>query len=147
MLRRLVVTALATAATAALAGAPAALAATPLPLPPLPLLGHQGDHLTVTVTHNAETDGTYELECHPAGGDHPQIVQACDHLDKVSTWGKDPFAPVPPDAVCTMISGGDATAHVTGTWAGRPVDATYNRRNGCEISRWNAMVPLLPGAR
>ncbi|MFI1103363.1 SSI family serine proteinase inhibitor [Streptomyces melanogenes] len=150
MLRRLVVTALATTATAALAASPPALAAAPLPLPPLPLLDSgdgNHDHLTVTVAHNGETDGTYELECHPAGGNHPQILQACDRLDKLTTWGKDPFAPVSPRATCTMIYGGDSTARVTGTWAGRPVDAEYNRHNGCEMARWDAFVPVLPGAR
>ncbi|MFD9486993.1 SSI family serine proteinase inhibitor [Streptomyces sp. NPDC059991] len=150
MLRRLVVTALATTATAALAASPAASAA-PLPLPPLPLLDGGGssshDHLTVTVAHNGETDGTYVLECHPAGGNHPQILQACDRLDRLTTGDKDPFAPVPPGAPCSMIDGGRPTARVTGTWAGRPVDATYNRHNGCEIKRWNVFVPVLPGAR
>ncbi|MFF1476216.1 SSI family serine proteinase inhibitor [Streptomyces sp. NPDC058301] len=152
MLRRLVVTALATTATAALAASPTALAASPLPLPPLPLLDGGGtssshDHLTVTVTHNAETDGTYELECHPAGGNHPQILQACDRLDRLTTKRADLFAPVPPDARCTMIYGGGATARVTGTWAGHPVDTTFSRRNGCEMARWDTFVPLLPGAR
>lgn len=46
--------------------------------------------------------------------------------------------------MCTMQYGGPATARVTGTWAGRPVDATYERGNGCEIARWDAMVPVLP---
>ncbi|MEU1074471.1 MULTISPECIES: SSI family serine proteinase inhibitor [unclassified Streptomyces] len=152
MLRRLVVTALATAATAALATAPPALASAPLPLPSLPLLGGHDqepvpDHLTVRIAHNGETDGTYELECHPPGGDHPQILQACDRMEKLTGWGKDPFAPVPPEARCTMIYGGDATARVTGSWAGRPVDAKYNLRNGCEISRWRTLVPVLPGPR
>ncbi|WP_329400689.1 SSI family serine proteinase inhibitor [Streptomyces melanogenes] len=151
MLRRLVVTALATTATAALAASPTALAAAPLPLPSLPLLdsdsGGSRDHLTVTVKDNEDTDGTYKLDCHPYGGDHPRIQPACDQLDKLTTWGKDPFAPVDPDAHCTMIYGGRATAHVTGTWAGRPVDATYNRYGGCEIARWDALVPVLPGAR
>ncbi|MEW2161552.1 SSI family serine proteinase inhibitor [Streptomyces sp. NPDC007084] len=106
------------------------------------------DRLTVTVHDaGAGVDGTYELDCHPAGGSHPRAAQACDRLDANTTWGKDPFAPVSPDALCTMQYGGPATAHVTGTWAGRPVDARYDRTNGCEISRWNAMVPVLPDAR
>ncbi|MEV5940293.1 SSI family serine proteinase inhibitor [Streptomyces sp. NPDC051994] len=145
MLRRLAVTA--AASLTALGAAPAASAG-PLPVP-VPLLGdgHTEDRLTVTVTHNPGTDGTYTLECHPAGGTHPRQKQACDKLDSVTTWGKDPFAPVPKDQACTFIYGGPATAHITGSWAGRPVDATYNRANGCEISRWDNMVPLLPSAR
>ncbi|MFE0516516.1 SSI family serine proteinase inhibitor, partial [Streptomyces sp. NPDC058964] len=89
-------------------------------------------------------DGTYELSCHPAAGTHPDVTGACGAVDRNTKWGRDAFAPVAPDSACTMLYGGPATARVTGTWAGRPVDATYNRSNGCEIGRWNRMVPLLP---
>lgn len=117
----------------------------PAAMPPPARPEDSGDRLTVTV-HDAGNgaDGTYELDCHPAGGSHPRPAEACDLLDGNTTWGKDLFAPVPPDALCTMQYGGPATAHVTGTWAGRPVDARYDRTNGCEISRWNTMVPFLP---
>ncbi|MGW0793868.1 SSI family serine proteinase inhibitor [Streptomyces sp. NPDC002692] len=104
-----------------------------------------GDRLTVTVRHlGGAADGTYELRCHPAGGSHPTPEQACEALDRRTTWGKDPFAPVAPGSLCTMLYGGPATAHVTGTWAGRPVDARFDRADGCEIARWDALVPLLP---
>ncbi|GGY50150.1 SSI family serine proteinase inhibitor [Streptomyces xanthochromogenes] len=145
MLRRFAVTA--AASLAALAAAPTALAG-PLPVP-LPLLGggQTEDRLTVTVDDVPGVEGTYTLECHPAGGSHPRAQQACDKLDSVTTWGKDPFAPVPKDRACTFVYGGAATAHVTGSWAGRPVDATYSRTNGCEISRWDNLVPVLPSGR
>lgn len=107
--------------------------------------GGSGDRLIVTV-HSAGPgrDGTYELVCHPAAGSHPDPRRACAAVDRNTHWGRDPFAPVPQDSVCTMIYGGPATAHVTGSWAGRPVNATYKRSDGCEIERWNRMVPLLP---
>ncbi|MFD8419109.1 SSI family serine proteinase inhibitor [Streptomyces sp. NPDC059466] len=115
-------------------------------MPPPVRTEDSGDRLTVTVRHLGGTgDGTYELRCHPAGGDHPAPEQACETLDRRTTWGKDPFAPVAPDTVCTMLYGGPATAHVTGTWAGRPVDARFDRSDGCQIARWDALVPLLPG--
>ncbi|MFF4915546.1 SSI family serine proteinase inhibitor [Streptomyces tendae] len=105
----------------------------------------EGDHLTVTVRDAGQgMDGTYELYCHPAAGDHPDAEGACSVVDGDTRWGQEVFAPVPEGSVCTMQYGGPATAHVTGTWAGRPVDATYDRRDGCEISRWDRMVPLLP---
>ncbi|WP_245654449.1 SSI family serine proteinase inhibitor [Streptomyces violens] len=140
-----------TAATCAITpaiGAPTAGAVTPSEqhrLMPVPL-SHGGDRLTVTVRDSGSTamDGTHELKCHPTGGDHPKAQDACRALDKATRWGKDPFAPVAPDAVCTMQHGGPATAHVTGRWAGRPVDATFKRDNGCEIGRWDKLVPLLP---
>ncbi|MFF1447527.1 SSI family serine proteinase inhibitor [Streptomyces sp. NPDC058274] len=112
----------------------------PLPIPG----GESGDHLVVTVSHAGQADGKYELTCHPGGGSHPDAAAACDKLDSGTRWGKDPFAPVPQGSMCTMQYGGPATAHVTGTWAGRPVDARYDRGDGCEIGRWNALVPLLP---
>ncbi|WP_433547094.1 SSI family serine proteinase inhibitor [Streptomyces sp. CA-294286] len=107
---------------------------------------HTGDRLTLTVagTGFPGTEGTYELTCHPTGGSHPEAQLACDRLNEVTVYGKDPFAPVAADALCTHQYGGPATARLTGTWAGRPVDAAYSRTNGCEISRWDAMVPLLP---
>ncbi|MFE7543479.1 SSI family serine proteinase inhibitor [Streptomyces platensis] len=104
------------------------------------------DHLTVTVrgSGSAGTDGTFELYCHPARGNHPHAKKACTKLDGMTRWGRDPFAPVPQGANCTMIYGGPATAHITGTWAGRPVNADFRRTNGCEISRWSSFEPLLP---
>ncbi|WP_328554627.1 MULTISPECIES: SSI family serine proteinase inhibitor [unclassified Streptomyces] len=133
-------------------GGPSALSAAaygvalPALMPPPARPDDSADRLTVTVTGvGGGADGTSELECHPAGGSHPDAAAACDRLDRMTTWGKDTFAPVPPDTLCTMQYGGPATAHVTGTWAGRTVDARYDRSNGCEISRWNALVPLLPG--
>ncbi|MFI6336243.1 SSI family serine proteinase inhibitor [Streptomyces sp. NPDC050535] len=120
----------------------------PALLPPPARDEDSRDRLTVTVlgTGNGK-DGTYELRCHPGGGTHPDVSGACGALDRGAQWGKDPFAPVPQDAMCTMQYGGPATAHVTGTWAGRPVDARFDRGDGCRIARWNALAPLLPDLR
>ncbi|MGP3924588.1 SSI family serine proteinase inhibitor [Streptomyces sp. 8N616] len=160
LLRRLTVTAL---STAALAAAPAAGAAAvpmphPVPLPeqvtrrllppPLTLAPAGEDRLTVTISNsgNRAVDGRYTLDCHPTGGTHREARAACDRLDEMSRWGEDPFAPVEPRANCTMMYGGPTTARITGTWAGRPVDARFDRRNGCEIARWNKLRPVLPEA-
>ena len=105
-----------------------------------------GDHLTVTVRNaGGGKDGTFELYCHPGGGTHPDAGSACAALDRGTQWGKDAFAPVPEGSLCTMQYGGPATAYVTGTWAGRPVDAKYDRSDGCQIARWDRLVPVLPG--
>ncbi|MFF8591617.1 SSI family serine proteinase inhibitor [Streptomyces sp. NPDC015220] len=133
----------AAALTALLAGTAAASAAAP---PPARDEDRSGDHLTVTVRHaGGDRDGTHELYCHPGGGSHPDVRGACGVLDRGTRWGRDSFAPVPDGSVCTLEYGGPATARVTGTWAGRPVDASYSRANGCEIDRWDRLVPLLPG--
>jgi hypothetical protein len=134
------------AVTSALAAAAAG------PLPPLPLgrLLSGPDRLTIAVskTGNPRLDGEYRLECGPVGGTHPKAEQACARLEELSRDGRDPFADT--DAtrgLCTMQDGGPATARVTGTWHGREVNATFRRKNGCEISRWNDLEPVLPSAR
>ncbi|MFF7726320.1 SSI family serine proteinase inhibitor [Streptomyces sp. NPDC008001] len=149
-------------ALAAAALAPAVLLAVPsasaapaavLPMPPANPEGY--DHLTVTVSENGRFDGrgqtapvSYYLYCHPAGGTHPRAREACSQIDGRTTWGKDPFAPVPDGQVCTMIYGGPQRAKVTGQWAGRPVRAEFKRTNGCEIERWDKFSRLLgtPGS-
>ncbi|MGW4238748.1 SSI family serine proteinase inhibitor [Streptomyces sp. NPDC004749] len=111
--------------------------------------GAPKDRLTVTVRGSGDraADGTYELTCGPTGGSHPRAAAACDRLAKLAGEKRDPFAPVAKDAMCTMIDGGPATAKVTGTWRGRAVNASFDRTNGCEISRWQAVEPVLPAAR
>jgi hypothetical protein len=113
--------------------------------PPVRDEDRAGDHLVVTVRDaGGDADGTYELYCHPHGGSHPDPARACAAVEKNTRWGRDAFAPVPDGTACTMQYGGPATARVTGTWAGRPVDATYERSNGCQTERWDRLVPLLP---
>ncbi|MDT9701615.1 SSI family serine proteinase inhibitor [Streptomyces sp. P17] len=137
----------ATGSVAALSAAVPAHAET-VPLSLFPGSARTDDHLTVTVKNaGGGADGRYELYCHPGGGDHPDIAGACSALDRGARWGKDAFAPVPAGSVCTMQYGGAATAHVTGTWAGRPVDARFDRGDGCEIARWDRLVPVLPDLR
>ncbi|MDN3297504.1 SSI family serine proteinase inhibitor [Streptomyces ficellus] len=146
MLRRLVLTSAASLA-ALVAAAPAAAAGGPLPLP---LLAGP-DSLTVTVKNsgNPMADGTFELTCgvRSAEGTHPKAKGACDRLEELAQEGRDPFAPVATSQMCTQQHGGDATAHVTGTWQGQDVDAHFQRTNGCEIARWDTLKPLLPMAR
>ncbi|MFF0200969.1 SSI family serine proteinase inhibitor [Streptomyces sp. NPDC005017] len=148
-LRRFAVAAgLSLAAFGTLSPTSSAAPAAPSPRVPPPVRHEdRPDHLTVTVQEGPERAArTYELDCHPGRGSHPDPAAACAALDRNTHWGEDPFAPVPGDSFCTMLYGGPATAHVTGTWAGRPVDARFDRSNGCEIERWDRFVPLLPAA-
>jgi hypothetical protein len=156
-LRRLAVTACAAVIASAVVGlvpasgyaGTAGTAVSPLAPPPVRDEDRvSDDHLTVTVRHaGGRADGTFEVYCHPERGNHPDVGRACRAVDRNTRWGREAFAPVPDGGVCTMQYGGPATAHVTGRWAGRPVDATYDRSDGCQIERWDRLVPLLPDLR
>jgi hypothetical protein len=73
-------------------------------------------------------------------GSHPEAEAACAHLAGLD----DPFAALPDDVVCTEQFGGPQTARVTGRWGGESVDLELSRSNGCLISQWNSLGPLLP---
>ena len=49
----------------------------------------------------------------------------------------------PADRACTMIYGGPQVATITGTVGGAPVRREVTRTNGCGISEWSALAPLL----
>ncbi|MDQ0985528.1 SSI family serine proteinase inhibitor [Streptomyces sp. V2I9] len=137
----------------------------PLPMP-LPLPGFLDDgtgdapgvvdetrtRLTVSVENTGVpgADGTFELECGPTGGTHPKGQAACERLAEAGatrSGRQELFRETPEGTMCTMIHGGDAFARIVGTWEGRAVDTTATRRDGCEIARWNSLVPVLPDVR
>ncbi|MFD0143330.1 MULTISPECIES: SSI family serine proteinase inhibitor [unclassified Streptomyces] len=126
------------------------------PLPSLPLLSSPDtptsspDTLTVTITKSGHrnADGTFELECgDKPGGTHPAAARACARLDGHAEAGRNPFAPVAEDRICSLQHGGPATARITGQWRGRTVDARFSRADGCEIERWENLEPVLPHVR
>jgi len=83
---------------------------------------------------------TLSLRCEPPSGEHPDPPQACADLAREP----DPFAPLPPDQVCTEIYGGPQTATVRGTYRGEPVDVELARTDGCRIAQWDLLGALLP---
>ena len=72
-------------------------------------------------------------------GTHPRAEEACAHLKALDA----PFVPIPDDAMCTQQYGGPETARVTGLWGGEPVDLELSRTDGCRISQWESLGPLL----
>jgi hypothetical protein len=96
--------------------------------------------LHVTLNHPEAGTITRVLRDPPDGGDHPRPAEALAALDAVDG---DPFAPVPPGTIATMIYGGPETATVRGVWRGRPVDAEFNRTDGAQIHRWDRLAALL----
>ena len=97
--------------------------------------------LTVTAKDSpTAVEQTWTLTCDPAGGSHPNPAAACAEL---AAGRPTRSPPRPPDRACTMIYGGAQTATITGTYRGRTVDASYERSNGCEIARWDAVATVL----
>jgi hypothetical protein len=95
----------------------------------------------LVVEQTTDRTQTWTLTCDPPGGDHPSAAAACGALAGV----RDPFAPLPADVLCTEVYGGPQTARVTGTYRGAPVDLALSRTDGCRISQWERLGPLLPG--
>jgi len=98
-------------------------------------------HVTVWPDGPNGTSIHWTLRCNPAGGTLPHRAAACRKLGKIAH----PFAPVPPETACTDIYGGPQEALVTGRFRSVRIRARFNRRNGCEIERWNRVRFLLPG--
>ena len=78
---------------------------------------------------------SWALECGPTGGSLPTAPRACRVLASL----RRPFRPVPPDAVCTEVYGGPALAVVRGSFKGKPIRASFNRVDGCQIARWDRL--------
>jgi hypothetical protein len=98
--------------------------------------------LTVTLRFPGQPSVTRVLRDPPVdgdAGDHPHPAAALSALATVP----DPFAPVPPGTMATMVYGGPQTATVSGTWRGVPVDTTFCRTDGAQIHRWELVAPLL----
>jgi hypothetical protein len=53
----------------------------------------------------------------------------------------------PGDMACTQLYGGPEEASIKGSIRGQPVDATFKRTDGCEISRWERVKALLAEVR
>lgn len=101
--------------------------------------------LTVSLDKTGEGDvTTWSLTCGPPGGDHPDPTAACGALE--AAGGAAAFDPVPRNVACTEIWGGPQTARVEGTVDGVLINADFSRANGCEIARWEALIPLLGSA-
>jgi hypothetical protein len=90
---------------------------------------------------NGSAPESWTLTCAgTADGTHPDAAAACARLQDLA----DPFAPIPDDLVCTEQYGGPQSAHIAGLWAARPVDLEVTRVDGCHISQWDGLLPLLP---
>lgn len=101
-------------------------------------------HITVTPQPGAEPQ-EYILQCDGTtasdASNVPQPDEACALMEESAQALF--FTKPDPTLQCTQQYGGPQKATVTGSINGRPVEAKFARTNGCEISRWNAMEPIL----
>lgn len=110
------------------------------------------DGMNADLTIDISADGTaisesYRLICaegQPAEGTtHPRAASSCEVL---KTKGEQLRALPRKDQICTEIYGGPQEATIRGTLNGEPVNKSLSRKNGCEISEWQAFVELVgPG--
>lgn len=103
--------------------------------------------LDVTID-NGETQTSFRVVCDDAPrfeGDAgardakaacDAVAAAKDRLLALSDPDREP-------EFCTEIYGGPDKAAITGTVDGEPVDAEVARNNGCGISDWDSLEPLL----
>jgi hypothetical protein len=97
-------------------------------------------HIAVWPDGPSGPSRAWTLRCAPTGGTLPHRAAACTKLGKIAH----PFAPVPPDIACTDIYGGPQEALVTGKFRGLRIRARFNRRDGCQIARWDRVKFLFP---
>jgi hypothetical protein len=81
-----------------------------------------------------------EAEVRCADGDDSPACRAIADLQA------EDFAPPPDNIACTQQYGGPDTATVRGTLRGEQIDARFSRTDGCEITRWEEVAPLLEAA-
>jgi hypothetical protein len=105
--------------------------------------GSSTTSLRVTYSEDGEVTSksvTWTLRCDPASGSLARPARACTRL---AAGGVKLFAPLRKDMVCTELYGGPQRARVVGTVDGKRVWATFTRRDGCEIDRWQRISPWL----
>jgi hypothetical protein len=116
----------------------------------LALAGCGSDEEEPAAPSAALADLTVTLDRDGKGGAAPvqTRVECADAADSavcraVAELEPADFEPVPRETACTQQYGGPQTATVQGTLRGEPIDARFSRTNGCEISRWRTVEPLL----
>ncbi len=107
----------------------------------LPSRSSGAAQLSVVLDDGTGVRSTWTLTCQPTGGDHPDPAKACGVL---GANGDNAFRPTPAGQACSQVYGGPQKALVRGTWRGKAVSAQFDLENGCEVSRWNMLLGLLP---
>jgi hypothetical protein len=130
-------------------GAPGAalVAARPLILTALALLvAGCGDEDEGGGVNSTGTELQIALDPDGPGGAEPKTAIVRCELADGSVCGRlnaADLAPVDPQMACTEIYGGPDVAEIDGFIGDEPVETTLTRANGCEIERFDRIVPVL----
>jgi len=134
-------------------GAPAPDTETSVPAPatpsaPAPSAGPGAGNAELAILvkpSESEPAISYTLVCRngvpAAESKHPAAEAACAALKNNAALLSPPTKGSA--QACTEQYGGPQRATVTGTVDETPIDATFARTNGCEISAWNAAQDIL----
>lgn len=101
--------------------------------------------LKISISFDGKSvDNEYHLQCRGARATEsstlPNANDACELLVKnPELLTSKPSA----QQTCTEIYGGPVTAKVKGEIGDQPVQANFDRHNGCAISIWDSLAPLL----
>ena len=97
--------------------------------------------VTVWPKGKSRASHTWTLRCDPQPrGTHPNPSGACFALARHPRALK----PVRKNVGCTQQYDGAEVALVRGTFRGKHIRARFNRTNGCEIGRWDALRRCFP---
>lgn len=131
--------------------APDAETTAPAPSPPAPSAPPSGPgkgnaELAISVVPDeGQPAVNYTLVCQggvpAAESQHPSADAACAALKANASLLSPP--PRNPDRACTQQYGGPQKATVSGVVDGVPVEASFSRTDGCEISEWDTAKAVL----
>ena len=101
--------------------------------------------LKISISFDGKSvDNEYHLQCREARATEsstlPNANDACELLVK----NPELLTSKPAEQqTCTEIYGGPVTAKVKGKIGDQPIQANFDRHNGCAISIWDSLAPLL----
>ncbi|NYI93912.1 hypothetical protein HNR12_000189 [Streptomonospora nanhaiensis] len=118
--------------TAAVLALAAGLAAATLASTPAQAAAEPRSRLELTVENgDASTRTSTTLDCHPAGGTHPEAARACAALETAG-GDFDRLGTARQQQVVCTLQYDPVRLSATGTWKGRPVEWQKEFGNACE---------------
>lgn len=102
-------------------------------------------HLEITIRADGNTiSDQFILDCNGTKAlDSSTLSEAAEACKLIAEKPEIIVQQQSPQAICTEIFGGPERAEITGELAGKSVQSTYSKHNGCAIDRWSRAELLL----